>query len=96
MKIISPLQNALLSLEKLNTTEKLRLAEAIGHSIPDEFSVWLEKKYEELSETDEDDIRLAEEALAEYRANPGSAIEWNDFYNQQMKRLKESKTYAGH
>jgi hypothetical protein len=68
-----PLQNAIDALEKLSTPEKIKLAEAIGHSIPEEFSAWMEKKVDELSETDEEDIRLAEEALAEYHANPESA-----------------------
>jgi hypothetical protein len=96
MQNTSPLQNALHSLEKLNTEEKLKLAEAIGHSIPDEFSVWLEKKVDELSETDEEDIRLAEEALAEYHANPGSAVTWDEFYKQQMAGLTKSKTDIVH
>lgn len=93
---LSPFQNALSILEKLSTEEKLRLAEAIGHSIPYEFSVWLEKKYDELSETDDEDIRLAEEALAEYHANPGLAVTWDKFYKQQMAGLTKSKTEIVH
>ncbi len=84
------------AMEMLGTEEKLKLAEAIGHSIPDEFSVWLEKKYDELSETDDEDIRLAEEALAEYHANPGSVITWDEFYKQQMAGLTKSKTDIEH
>ena len=90
------LQQAIEAMAKLNTTEKLKLTEAIGHSIPDAFSEWIEKKYDELYETDEEDIRLAEEALVEYRANPESAVSWDEFYKAQMNRLKESKTYADH
>lgn len=82
----SPFQNAISTLEKLSTEEKLRLVEAIGHSIPEVFSVWLEKKVDELSETDEADIRLAEEALAEYHANPGSAIEGDLFFSQLKEK----------
>lgn len=85
MEKTSALQFAKDAMEKLGTEEKLKLAEAIGHSIPDEFSVWIEKKYDDLLETDEEDILLAEEALAEYHANPGSAIEGELF----MKQLKE-------
>lgn len=96
MEKTSALQFAKDAMEKLGTEEKLKLAEAIGHSIPDEFSVWIEKKYDDLLETDEEDILLAEEALVEYHANPGSAVPWNDFFEEQKKKLKESKTYADH
>jgi hypothetical protein len=85
MEKISALQLAKNAKEILGTVEKLALAEAIGHSIPDEFSEWIEKKYDELSETDEEDIRLAEEALEEYHANPESAVPWNDFFEEQKK-----------
>jgi hypothetical protein len=82
-----PLQNAIDALEKLSTPEKIKLAEAIGHSIPEEFSAWMEKKVDELSETDDDDIRLAEEALAEYHANPESAVDGDLF----LKQLNEKR-----
>ncbi len=78
------LQQAIEAMSKLSTTEKLKLTEAIGHSIPDAFSEWIEKKYDELYETDEEDIRLAEEALVEYRANPDSAID-GDFFFRQLR-----------
>jgi hypothetical protein len=82
MENISLLKNAIDTLEKLSTLEKIKLAEAIGHTIPKEFSAWINKKYNELSETDEEDIRLAEEALAEYKANPESAVEGDSFLRQ--------------
>jgi hypothetical protein len=87
---------ALEAMNQLSENEKLHLAEAIGETLPDIWEEWLEKKADELYESDEDDIRLAEEALAEYRANPETAVPWDEFYKQQLERLKETKAYADH
>jgi hypothetical protein len=87
------LQQAIDAMAKLSTGEKLKLAEAIGHSIPDIFSDWIDKKYNELYEDDEDDIRLAEEALEEYRANPASAID-GDLFFRQLKEKYGKETPA--
>ena len=87
---------ALEAMNHLSENEKLQLAEAIGQTLPDIWVEWLEKKADELYESDEEDIRLAEEALAEYRANPETAVPWDGFYKQQIERLKETKAYADH
>jgi hypothetical protein len=96
MEKSSALHTALAAMEKLTATEKLQLAEAIGETLPDIWPEWIEKKADELYESDEEDIRLAEEALAEYNANPASAVPWDEFYQQQLNHLKESKAYADH
>lgn len=89
MEKSSALHTALAAMEKLTATEKLQLAEAIGENLPDIWPEWIEKKADELYESDEEDIRLAEEALAEYNANPASAIDGELFFKQLQDQLKE-------
>jgi hypothetical protein len=87
---------ALEAMNQLSENEKLQLLDAIGESLPEVWQEWLERKADAFYESDEEDIRLAEEALAEYRANPETAVPWDEFYKQQLERLKETKAYADH
>jgi hypothetical protein len=86
--------NALEAAKNLRDAEKVSLLESLGSTLPANiWAAWLNKQME-LSEADDaDDIRMAKEALAEYKADPSTAIGWETFFRQMREgydRKKES------
>lgn len=80
---------ALEAMNHLSENEKLQLLDAIGESLPEVWQEWLERKADAFYESDEEDIRLAEEALVEYRANPETAMEGDLFFQKLRERHGE-------
>ncbi|MES2774554.1 MAG: hypothetical protein V4722_10235 [Bacteroidota bacterium] len=74
---------------KLTIAQRFDIIEAIQNTMGSEYEEWLQGPDED-DEDDEgkDDLTLAREALAEYKANPSSATPWEDFYKEEVERLK--------
>ncbi len=75
------------AIDTLSVAQRLEIIEAIQNSMGKEYDVWLQSHGADEDEG-KDDLTLAQEALAEYKANPSSAIPWDDFYKGEIERLK--------
>lgn len=73
------------AISKLSVSEKTEIIEAIRDTIE-------ETEADEVVyyKDDEDDVRLAQEALDEYLADPSIGISFDDFIAEELKRLNQT------
>jgi hypothetical protein len=86
---------ALEAAKNLSDSEKISLLESLGAMLPgNAWTEWLDKRMELSEEDDAEDIRLAEEALAEYKADPSTAVDGETFFKQMREKYARKEETA--
>ena len=81
--------------QKLSAADKVILLDSLLGSLPDEQQEdWLSRVDQTIRPGEEEDIRLAEEALEEYLADPTTAVDGDVVFKQLMEKYAPSKEIA--